>query len=590
MRESTHGGSTASKHDVVICGGGLAGLLLARQIRRELPDLGVTILERSRRPLPDACHKVGESSVELGSQYLEKLGLTDYLLERHLIKLGLRFFPGGGQLPIAERTEIGPFAEPIVRSYQIDRGRFEEDLRGFDEEDGINLIEGARVREVRLAEGEAPHTVIYTRDDVEQQLTARWVVDASGRSALIRRSLKLTRGARHAASSGWFRIEGRLDINDLVPESDEAWHRRPCAEERWRSTNHFMGDGYWVWVIPLSTGNTSIGAVVHEEVHDFSEVSTIDKVREFIRRHEPHLGAALESTEVLDFLCLKNYSHTVARAWSADRWAIVGEAGAFVDPLYSPGTDFIAFANCYTTEMLRTDLDGGDLKERAGMFNAQYRAFVSGALDLFQRAAPVYGHAPAMATKIYWDNLAYWSFTCQYFQQDIWRLPVAEHRPYNQVGMEFVELSGRMQLLFRTWAQLAPTDPEPIMRALPAFPSILVDAHIQVGEKMTPEKTLETMRMRLGQAREIAGELVLRIVQEIGPELAAELLDTAQFAAWQIPIAGERIEAESLIGRVRRKQLSPIARDVERSLGQLNRHPEAARARELLLRQQGSPA
>ena len=54
----------------------------------------------------------------------------------------------------------------------------------------------------------------------------------------------------------------KVDINDLVPESEEAWHRRPCRDESWRSTNHFMDEGYWVWVIPLSTGNTSIGAVM----------------------------------------------------------------------------------------------------------------------------------------------------------------------------------------------------------------------------------------------------------------------------------------------------------------------------------------
>src|SRR5690606_21900962 len=100
--------SSTATFDVVICGGGLAGLTLARQIRQQLPTLRVALVDRDVRPLPEATWKVGESSVEIGSQYFESLGLSEYLLEHQLVKFGLRFFPGGGDLAIHERSEVGP--------------------------------------------------------------------------------------------------------------------------------------------------------------------------------------------------------------------------------------------------------------------------------------------------------------------------------------------------------------------------------------------------------------------------------------------------------------------------------------------------
>ncbi|MEE9385368.1 MAG: NAD(P)/FAD-dependent oxidoreductase, partial [Nannocystaceae bacterium] len=532
--------------DVVICGGGLAGLTLARQLRRELPELDVVVLERTSRPLPAACHKVGESSVELASHYFSRLGLGGYLNARHIVKFGLRFFPGGGDLPLAQRCELGPDTEPVVPSYQLDRGVLEEDLRAMIEEDGATLIEGAKVSEVEVGRGADLHTLQVQHDGVTSTLQARWLVDATGRNALLRRTLKLARGARHRAHSGWFRVKGRLDISAMAPPEDHGWGDRPAASERWRSTNHLMGDGYWVWLIPLSSGHTSVGVVVHEPEHIFDDVRTLEAVRAFIRRREPALHAHLTDATVLDFRCLKAYSNGVARAWSVDRWALVGEAGAFTDPLYSPGSDLIAFANCFTVEVIKADIEGGDLASRVGELNRQYRAFVLGGLDVFVGTAPVYGHARAMATKIYWDNFAYWNFPCQYFFQRIYALRGDDHAAFSGVGIRFVEISGYVQKLLREWARMAPEGPTAGFVSMPSFPSLLVDAHLALQDKMSPAQTLEYMKSRAVQGQEILAELLLRIVQELGPSQGKELLARAGAADWGLEFGVERLDQEVL--------------------------------------------
>jgi flavin-dependent dehydrogenase len=496
--------------------------------------------------------------------------------------MGLRFFPGGGDLPLHLRTEIGPCADPIVPSYQIDRGRMEEDLRGMIEQDGATLIEGASVTAIELGTDGALHRITCEQDGAIRQLTARWVVDATGRNAVVRKQHKLTRPSRHVASSGWFRIAGRYDINTLVPASEAEWHHRPMAAKRWLSTNHFMGAGYWVWVIPLATGNTSIGVVIHEDTHDYSNIAGLDATRAFIERHEPHLAKGLADAEVLDFLCLRNYSYSVAQSWSRDRWALVGVAGAFVDPLFSPGNDFIALANTFTVEMLHAERRGDDLKQKAELLNTQYRAMLAGAFDLFRQAAPVYGHPSAMATKVFWNNFAYWSFTCQYFQQDLCRLGATEQTRISEVGRRFLELSHHVEDLLQAWARMAPQQPTPLFMNAPAFPSVLIDAHTAVATKMSFEETLAYMQRRLAQGHEIVAEIVLRIAQELGPELSQDLLRQVHFATWDVPIDRRRLELEKLPSIQRRHTLPDIARDVERGLGPVRRHADAAAAREVV--------
>ena len=117
------------QHDVIILGGGLAGLTLAIQLLQATPALRVLVLERRRHPLPAATHKVGESTVEIGANYLDSvLGLKDHLQQSQLKKFGFRFFFSEGRSDIDQVLELGASSYLPTPAYQLDRGILENDL------------------------------------------------------------------------------------------------------------------------------------------------------------------------------------------------------------------------------------------------------------------------------------------------------------------------------------------------------------------------------------------------------------------------------------------------------------------------------
>jgi 2-polyprenyl-6-methoxyphenol hydroxylase-like FAD-dependent oxidoreductase len=120
--------NSRERYDVIVCGGGIAGLCLARQLTLDSSDLKVLVLDLLKRPLPDAAFKVGESTIETGACYYgETLRLADYLQSEHLEKLGLRYFyrgtEGNDRLAFGRSMEPGAFCPRIPINWIVARSR-----------------------------------------------------------------------------------------------------------------------------------------------------------------------------------------------------------------------------------------------------------------------------------------------------------------------------------------------------------------------------------------------------------------------------------------------------------------------------------
>jgi len=537
-------------YDVVICGGGLAGQTLARQLRRAVPDQSILLVDRLNRPLPESSLKVGESSVELGAHYLsEKLGLTDYFSRRHLRKLGLRYFIGDSTGPLHARPEYGLSRFPEVHSYQLDRGILENDLRAMNQEDGVHLLEGVDITDVTLGSGDQRHIVDLVDIVTTQSLKieAKWVVDATGRRRLLQRKLGLERKrSRKKYSSVWFRYEGRIDISDMVPDSEAEWHARVPGRNRYFSTNHTINKGYWVWFIPLASGNTSVGIVTSEEIHPFSDYSTYPLALEWLRNHEPAVFDFVRELPLMDFKCMRGYSYSSKQVYSSDRWACVGEAGVFADPFYSPGNDLIGFSNTMVTSMIQRDAEGTLTPKLVDAYNWFLIGLNDSLTDTIQLAYPLFGHPMATVAKLVWDNAATWGFLCPQMFNSIFLDPFDKHAQIRAITAPFFALTTGMQKMFGDWAKLSPSH-----LTFDFFDYLSLDflrnyrsRNLRSGKEM-PE-LLADARQNMATVEELAQALFLIAVEDVMPEQLHRFPDNTWLNAWHVGLDPERWESDGL--------------------------------------------
>jgi len=404
--------------DVLIAGGGLAGLTLALQLKRTRPELDITVVEKQNHPVPVAAHKVGESTVEIGAHYFAaKLGLKDHLKNQQLRKFGLRFFFGGERPPadLSRYDELGTSDFLPVNSYQIDRGIFENHLVEEAIDAGISVENGASIRSIALNPKSGSHTLTARSGAEEFTRTARWLIDSTGRRARLTNHLKLRKTVGHTNSAVWLRTADTLNIDDYGDGAE--WMGRCNQQSRRLSTNHLMGTGYWFWLIPLSSGATSIGLVFDPSIIQHREVSNFDRLITWLDKHQPIMADVLRDKRdtILDFRVLRNYAHSSQQLFSPDRWALTGESGLFSDPFYSPGSDFIAISNTIITDLILNDSDGRDFEFRTRLFQQLYLSIFSSTLSLFESLYAGFGDRDLMMLKTTWDYSYYWGILAYMF-------------------------------------------------------------------------------------------------------------------------------------------------------------------------------
>jgi flavin-dependent dehydrogenase len=307
------------KVDLAVIGGGPAGSTLASLVARQ--GYSVLVLEKDPHPR----FHIGESLLPHNMKIFRRLGLEAALAEIGVYKPGVDFTADTEP----ERIEGIRFADALEvpegceHAYQVLRSEFDQLLFQCAEASGAQVIMGARVRHVDFEQQPDPVLSIDYQDS-HYAVNARFVVDASGRDALLARTFKLQeRNREHgtAALYGHFhhvpRREGAAGGNISIYWFDQGW----------------------IWMIPLPKGVMSVGAVCNP---DYLRQRGTD-IQTFFNatlQRNPHAWCRLAQAELISpITATGNYSYS-SRQLAGPRWLLVGDAGMFVDPVFSSGVYF----------------------------------------------------------------------------------------------------------------------------------------------------------------------------------------------------------------------------------------------------------
>jgi 2-polyprenyl-6-methoxyphenol hydroxylase-like FAD-dependent oxidoreductase len=505
--------------DVLIVGGGLAGLSLARQLLLQ-SDKRVLLIDR--RELPPKRQKVGEATVQVSGYYYSRvLEMEEHLLCEHYLKYNLRFYwktaAGADRYEGYSQSYIRGLSN--IATYQLDRNVFEAALLRVNRESPrFELHAPTSDLVIDLAE-DGPHSFSFRSGERLLAGKATWVVDASGRGRVLarRRGLIAKSPIRHGTTFCW--VEGLVDFERLTDlTAAEVRKRRDRAAlghlPVFLATNHYCGEGYWFWLIPLH-GMTSLGLVYDSALVPRAEVATPQKMIDWVCRQFPLFARDLPRRRIVDFGGFTDFALDSTQTISAARWAMCGEACRFSDPLYSPGGDLISIYNTLITDAILTE-DRAELAGKVRVYESLARSVYEAYVPSFAVSYEVLGDQEVFTLRYVWELTVYFAFYVFPFINDLFtdrQFIPSFLRSFSRLGPTNRNLHAFLVGYYR-WKK---ENLEPAGGGEPQFFDFYEFAHLKAAEEcfyrvgLTAEEARPVLAQQLENLEELARFVVAHV-------------------------------------------------------------------------------
>lgn len=325
------------KVDVLVIGAGPSGTVAASIIKKAGYD--VKIVEKMKFPR----FVIGESLLPRCMEALEEAGFVEAVKEKGFQeKFGAKFVKDGR---ICDYFFADQFTPGWNWTWQVPRGEFDKTLADTVEKMGVPVHYETTVTNIVFTGSDSVTTVV-DKDGNESNIEARFIVDGSGYGRVIPRLFNLDKPSN---------LDPRKAL--FVHTVDT---KRSMADEPNRITIVVHKPGIWVWVIPFSSGITSLGFVGNPEFFKQYPGNDEEQLRALIA-DEPYLKERFADVEfAFEPRVLESWSSTTDKFYG-EGFVLTGNVTEFLDPIFSSGVTLATVSSQNAAHLVIKKLKGEDV-------------------------------------------------------------------------------------------------------------------------------------------------------------------------------------------------------------------------------------